>query len=225
MRRLAPFMLWLLLATLPQPALADITAEYYVWGPIGPTMKVQVAHNGDARLELGGHLAAIRRNGVMYLVRGDRRGPFVVRKDEFDRIEAQLERDRGPLVSDAEMEGARIVEAGEETVGGRRGTVLLIQGPGERGGDPETAFVVSEDPDLRPVGEVVGQFFGGPGGPIPMPGLDRIADIFARGTLIRMWVLLRLERTSSERIPPTAFDLPGPIVSGEEARSRLGPAW
>lgn len=225
MRRLASFLLLLLLAILPHPALADITAEYYVWGPIGPTMKVQVADNGDARVEMGGHLAAIRRNGVMYLVREDARGLFVLRKDEFDRIEAQLERERGPLFSDAEMEGARIVEAGEETVGGRRGTVLLIQEPGERADAREMAFVVSRDLDLRPVGEVVAQVFGRPGSPIPMPALDHVADIFARGTLIRMWVLLRLERTSGERIPPTAFDLPGPIVSGEEARRRLGPAW
>lgn len=224
MRRLAAFLLLsLLLGALPQPAHADITAEYYVWGVIGPTMKIQVADNGNARVEMGRHLVAIRRDGVMYLVRGDERGLFVLPEDEFRRIEAQLERERGPLFPEMASQDARIVEAGEEIVGGRRGIVLLIEEADGRVSERDTAFVVSPDPDLRPVGEVVAGIFGRSGGTAAMPG--PLADIHARGTLIRMWFMLRLERTSNEPIPPAAFELPGPVVGGEEARLRLGPAW
>ncbi len=229
MLRLAFLLVLLLLGTVPHPAHADITAEYYIWGIIGPTMKVQVADNGNARVEMGGHLAAIQRDGVLYLVRGDASGPFVLRKGEFDRIQAQLE--DGALFPSEEMEGARIVEAGEEVVGGRRGTVLLLEGPEDRAQDQtqgpgrDMAFVVSPDPDLRPVGAVVAQIFGGTGMPGSAAPPAILADLHARGTLIRMWFMLRLERTHNEPIPPAAFDLPGPIVSGEEARARLGPAW
>lgn len=225
MRGLVSILLALLFAIAPDPARADITAEYYVWGPIGPAMKVQVADNGDARVEMGGELVAIRRDGVMYLVREDSRGLFLLRMDEFERIEAQLNRERGPLLPDGDLDGTVIVEAGEETVGGRRGTILVFQTPGEDPSPPDMAFVVSQDPDLRPVGEIVAMVFARPGGLSPMPIRAAIAEIFARGTLLRMWTLVRLERTNSEAIPRTAFDLPGPIVSAEEARRRLGPAW
>jgi hypothetical protein len=172
---------------------------------------------------MGGHLAAIRRDGVMYLVRGDAQGRFLLREDEFERIEAQLQRERGPAFPEADIRGASIVEAGEEVVGGRRGIVLLIREADGRVNAQDMAFVVSPDPELRPVGEIVARIFGRAPDSFPLSNL--IADLHARGTLIRMWFMVRLERTSREPIPPGAFDLPGPIVSGEEARRRLGPAW
>lgn len=225
MLRLAALLAVLVLVALPRPAHADITAEYYVWGPIGPTMKVQVADNGNARVEMGGHLTAIQRDGVLYLVRADDAGSFVFRKDEFDRIEAEmLDPDLFPT---ERAQGVRIVEAGEETVGGRRGIALFLEEPGDPARDQERdqAFVVSPDDDLRPVGALVAQIWGGPMTPGALPRLQLMADIHARGTLIRMPLLLRLERTNNEPIPPAAFELPGPIVSGDEARARLGRAW
>ena len=66
-------------------------------------------------------------------------------------------------------------------------------------------------------------FSPGAGGLFPMNG--QIREIFARGTLIRMAFLVRLERTSRDPVPATAFELPGPELNGEEAEARLGPAW
>lgn len=225
MRRLVFFLTMVVLGALAQPAHADITAEYYVWGIIGPSMKVRVAVNGNARVEMNDHPVAIRRDGVTYLVREDEQGPFVLRKDEFDRIETQIGEDPDFAADAAGFDEVMIVEAGEEIVGGRRGTVLLLATPGEPAGSAEMAFVVTQDPDLMPVGPVVAEIFGSVTGLGQNPVSDTIADIHARGTLIRMWFMIRLERTDDEPIPASAFDLPGPIVNGEEARARLGAAW
>lgn len=216
----------LLWAVASRPAQADITADYYVWGTIGPTMKVQVADNGHARVEMGGHLVAIRRDGITYLVHTDEQGAFVVTADEFARIEASLTPNE-PFAAESDMvRGARIVEAGTEMVGGRTGRILLVQGEGDQAQSPEFAFVVSDDADLRPVGSVIAMIFGTPGAmPMASPVRGLIEQIHARGTLIRMWSLLRLTGTSSEPIPAAAFDLPGPILTGDEAYARLGRAW
>jgi hypothetical protein len=226
--------LWLLAVLLlsaagAEPARADITANYYVWGPIGPEMKVQVSDRGDARVEMGGHLTAIRRGGIMYLVRKDDRGTFVMTADEFERIEARLAA-ADPLPP--ELAGAgdvRVVEAGTEVVGGRRGTVLLVHDETEPVGAPqstEMAFVVSDDADLRPLGPVIARMFGG-GAAMPMPPAVRsmLDQVHSRGTLVRMWSLLRLTGTSREPIPPRAFALPGPVLNGDEAYARLSRAW
>lgn len=116
------FRFWLSIAMLlwavaSRPAQADITADYYVWGTIGPTMKVQVADNGHARVEMGGHLVAIRRDGITYLVHTDEQGAFVVTADEFARIEASLTPDDLFAAESDMVRGARIVEAGTEMVG------------------------------------------------------------------------------------------------------------
>jgi hypothetical protein len=209
-----------------EPAQADITADYYVWGPIGPTMKVQVSDSGDARVEMGGHLAAIRRNGIMYLVRADEQGTFVLTFAEFERIEASLMDEQSWPAEIASVGNATIVEAGTEVVGGRTGTVLLFPDEGGRTGSAEFAFVVSGDADLRPVGAVVATIFGrGPSTPMPAPVRRLVDQVHARGTLIRMWFMLRLTGTSSERIPPEAFELPGPVLTADEAYARLGHAW
>lgn len=222
--------LWLLIAatfwsTGAKPAQADITANYHAWGPIGPELKVQVADNGDARVEMRGEVVAIRRNGVIYLVRSDERGAFVLTIEEFERIEALLEREFPNLDLPASEDNANIIDAGTEVVGGRTGRVLLFDDGGPAH-STEMAFVVSTDPDLLPVGTVVSRIFGGGAG-MPMPQSIRrhLEEIHSRGTLIRMWSMLRLTGTSSERIPPEAFELPGPILTGEEARARLRRAW
>lgn len=208
------------------PARADITADYHAWGPIGPAMKVQVADSGDARVEMGGQLVAVRRDGVTYLVRHDDRGRFVLTIDEFERIEAGLTRE-DPLPDELAAAGdATLVEAGTEVVAGRTGTVLLFADEGGRAGPSELAFVVSADADLRPVGSVMARIFGG-GAAMPMPAPIRalLAEVDRRGTLIRMGFMLRLAGTSRERIPAAAFELPGPVVTGDEAHARLGRAW
>lgn len=214
----------LLWAAGSQSAEADITATYDAWGPIGPTLVVQVSDRGDARVEMGGRLVAIRRDGTMYLVRSDDRGTFVLTAGEFERIEASLMRDH-PFPDDSPAtENVRVVEAGTEVVGGRTGTVLLFEEEGRLPESSELAFVVSSDPDLAPVGPVMAQIFGGVALPMPEPVRRSINEVHRRGTPIRMWVLIRLTGTSSERIPASAFDLPGPVVSGEEAYRRLGRA-
>jgi hypothetical protein len=205
-------------------AQADVTAHYYVWGPLGPSMSIAVADNGDARIQIRGKTVAIRRGGVDYLVRGDASGPFVLRADEFARIEARKLREHGGLPGVPDTASARIVEYGIETVGGREGRILQLEEEGKASSDTHFAFVVNSDSDLAPVGPLVAMLFGAKSHDID-PALDLFRDVTSRGTLIRMAFMLRLERTSDQPIAPAAFALPGPEVSGEEAERRLGRAW
>jgi hypothetical protein len=207
------------------PARADITADYYLWGIIGPTMRVQVSDSGNARVEMGKRLVAIRRNGVMYLVRGDDQGEFVLTVDEFGRIETSLTGD-DLLEVEVPDGNVKVIDAGTEVVGGRTGIVLMFQEGTARPKSTDLSFVVNNDADLRPIGPVVSTLFG-PASTVPMPAPVRrmLEQVHGRGTLIRMWFMLRLTGTSNESIPVTAFELPGPVLTGEEAYARLGRAW
>ena len=216
-----------LLLTGATAARADITAEYSVYGPraLGRSMIVEVADNGDARILMhDGETVAIRRDGILYLVRRDAQGSFVLTFDEFARTEARLERESGAPIEFPELPPARVVECGTETVAGRRGVVLTLLGPDETECAPDFAFVMTSDPDLAPVGPLVAAISAGLGPEPIFPWADQLREIFARGTLIQNF-MLRLERTSDARIAPDAFELPGPVLSGDEARARLGPAW
>src|SRR5688572_16850589 len=143
-----------------RPAQADVTAHYYVWGPLGPSMSIAVADNGDARIQIRGKTVAIRRDGVDYLVRGDASERFVLRADEFARIEARKLREMGGLPEVPDMGPARIVEHGVETVGGREGKVLLLGEEGKTASDTSFGFVINSDSDLAPVGPLIAMFFG-----------------------------------------------------------------
>jgi len=208
-----------------QPAQADIIADYYVWGPLGPSMRVEASDNGDARIQMHDEIVGIRRGGIFYLVRRDAQGSFAIREDEFARVEARRQSETGGLPAPPfDLSTVRLVERGRETVGGHEGAVLVLEAPGEPASDGSFAFVVSSDSDLAPIGPVVAKIFGiGVGSPFPMG--DQVDEILARGTLIRMAFMLRLERTSHESIPEGAFELPGPILNGDEAEARLGRAW
>jgi hypothetical protein len=222
MRRLAWLSLPLFLAW-SNAARADITAEYSVQGPraLDLSMIVEVADNGDARILMhDGETMAIRRDGILYQVHRDAQGSFVLTWEEFARIQAQVERESGPTWPEAPP--ARIVECGTDTVAGRQGVVLTMQGPDETDCSRGLAFVVNSDADLAPVGPLVAAMFGGPGLET-VPYIALLREIYLRGTLIRNF-MLRLERTSDARIPPAVFELPGPVLGGEAARARLGPA-
>ena len=105
---------------------ADVIADYYVWGPIGPSMRIEVSDHGNARIQMRGETVAIRRDGIFYLVRRDEHGSFVILEEEFARIEARKLREMGDVPELTDMPSARLVERGVETVGGREGIVLLL---------------------------------------------------------------------------------------------------
>lgn len=222
--------LWTFAATLvvwAQPGRADITAIYALSGPraLGSTLIVEVADNGDARITADdGQTVAIRRDGTLYLARRDENGPFMVPSDEFARIEESKAREADGLPGLVELPPVRIEECGTEIVGGRRGVVLALLEQEETVCDPSFAFVVNSDADLAPVGPLVAAIVGGFGADAGFPLADQLREVFARGTLIRSF-MLRLESTSDAAIPASAFELPGPVVSGAEAEARLGPAW
>jgi|GEM_PF-5682757 len=230
MRRITGFLLLLLLASV-QTARADITAQYHLWGVIGPILKVEVAENGNARVSMRHGTALIRRDNILYHVESDDQGTFLVREEDFRSYHRRVIAEGGlPELPPMQAGDLEIVELGLETVGGREGKVMAVQPRGQPLGEAERkelrqfATVISSDPDLAPVGPLVTSIFGGD----LLEGLPGMKDIFAkmreiseRGAPIRIGWFLALETTSNEPIPATAFDLPGPVVSGEEAAIRL----
>jgi hypothetical protein len=229
MRRLACFVLLMVAAV--QPARADITAEYRLWGVIGPVFKVEVANNGNARVQLRHGTAVIRRDGILYHVQRDADGAFLIPNPDFTAYHRRITAEAGapdlPALPDAALE---IIELGTEKVGGRTGMVLGVSERGrtlpeaERNEMRPFAVVISQDRDLAPVGPLVNGVFGAEiAGALPGAAdvMGRMREIYQRGTPIRIAWFLMLERTSNRAIPAEAFDLPGPVLTGEQAERRL----
>jgi len=149
-----------------------------------------------------------------------------------------------------------VVEGGTETVGGRRGRVYTItpvmapaepsptpaapvMSAGPHGHDfdgpeadeenalpPSFQVVISDDPELAPVGREMARLFES--GTIlieallgTMPGaVAEVRRLLAQGTLIRFGDQMRLRSVGHEPVPESAFALPGPVLTRAQLRAR-----
>lgn len=214
------------------PATADITATYGVSGGRLPNMVIRVNDRGDSRTTTGNQMAVLTVGGETYIVMADLNGLFAVRQGDVMTAFSDLVAGQSPeLASSDETSGAHspsyeIVEAGTETVGGREGTVLSVRREGQ---DPDIAdrYVVSRDPRLAPIGAVLARQFSASTnamrGVADVTGFwAYIADIFARGTVIRFGNLFRLESVDEGEIPSSEFALPETILTRDEFAARMG---
>jgi hypothetical protein len=87
--------------------------------------------------------------------------------------------------------------------------------------------VISDDPQLAPVGREMARLFDSAANPImeavmgtPPPVVAQIRELLRRGTVLRIGNELRLRSVSTEEVADTAFVLPGPVLTRAEVRAR-----
>lgn len=233
----------LAVAAAATPAAADVTA-HYVAGPVAngvPLMTIEVNDRGDTRVAMGNRSAVLTVDGVTYLVQADLGGVYVARQDDFLAVSIENARTMmGPdfhppahpsRPASAEPEPLRVVQGGTETVGGRTGTVWQLRDAHARPGVAGFDFVVSTDPDLAPIGRLLAdQNRASREGLRQLVGTEAIdstgffsgiADIFSRGTVIRMGRIMRLDSVDTRPIPAADFVLPSPPLTREQLAARM----
>lgn len=218
-----------LLMLLPMPALADVTASYIA----GPKDKlvIEADDGGNFRVGLGEKFWVIRRGGVDYVLAPNAVGDLKVAR--FDDVLALV---AGQLKGKEDGASATIFEmhaGATESVAGHGGTVWLFgpraEAPGKEAPKP-LDIVMSGDPALAPVGAVfrhivavanplIGNMFGG-GGNFP----TATAELFAKGTPIRIGPALTLESVSTAEIAAARFELPGPVLEPVEFLQAIMPS-
>jgi hypothetical protein len=227
------------------PAAADMTARYS-YAPGGPVvMTVEVNDRGDSRISGGSRMAAITVDGVAWVATGDLDGVYAVRRDDMFAAMEEVAQAMAratlppefanlPPPSEDETSGYRAVERGTITIAGRSGTRWLLASRVPRPRDsmePEWVFVVSDDPQLAPIGRAIARQFrlerrgfsmspaGGEfGGALP----PEMLAVVQRGTLIGIDGQLYLRSVETAPVPPSAFTLPPTLLTREQFKVRAG---
>lgn len=206
---------------LAAPAQADITARFAQTSR--PPMVVEVRDNGDSRITVNDGFY-LRRDGAAYMILSDTRGTFAARQEDFVALIREL-MGAAPELQPPGDSQVSLGRQGEETVGGRRGTRFRLKFVGSANPEETLDVVISDDPELAPVGRAMEAQLA------PLlsasmtgtPGLFQgLADLMARGTVIRFGFLWELESVATGPVDAAAFELPGPVLSGEALRERLG---
>jgi len=165
----------------------------------------------------------VTRDGVMYMVLNDAQGSFVVRQQDFMALMAELLGVGGRSEAPAGGNRVAIVQTGSETLAGRAGTVFRLSPPQHPADSVE--LVISADPELAPLGPAMAghlaPFFETIGR--ATPGLSAaMVELMARGTLIRLGDLWRLDSVVIAPVAPSAFALPSAPIDREALAARLG---
>jgi len=218
--RAASLLAALFALVLSAPAHADITARFRQAD--GQPMVVEVNESGESRTTVS-HAVYVTTGGVTYIILTDAQGTFVVRQQDFMALMAQLLRAAGQADPRADGEGVTMAEAGNETLAGRVGTVFRLSRPQHPADSLD--LVISADPELAALGRAlaghIAPFFTTMGG--AMPGVAAAAsELMARGTLIRLGDLWRLDSVETAMVAPSSFALPSAPISAQALAARLG---
>jgi hypothetical protein len=202
-----------LLMLLPAPALADVTASYTAGSAV---FTVEVDDGGNTRAGIDGRFVLIHRDGIDYVVMYDHDGvPHVARAGEA--LAGFAEKTPPP---DRKWRTELSAE-GDATVAGHSGSVWRF-GPA---GELPLEFVMSADPTLAPVGQLlaraadtVGKFIDAHVGPTGDAAAG-LRALFSHGTPIRILeaavepapgkIMIELRSVSTAEIDTHRFDLPG----------------
>lgn len=215
------------------PAAADISARYVSPMTSAITVTVEVNDKGDSRVSMGNQMAVVTLDGVSYLLQADLSGVYAVRQEDW--IAVQVAAMRAALPADfgkgPELPPYEVTEGGTETVAGRTGKVWWLRMKGEPappGGSRPSGFdfVVSTDPDLAPVGRALANQMGQSSAMMaevagPSGFMARSDSIFAKGTVIRMSRVMRLDSVDTKPVPASQFVLPT-ILTREQFAQRSG---
>lgn len=213
------------------PATADVTARYALGNGAVPGMIVQADDKGHVRVAMGNQVAILLLDGETYFLTADLSGLYAAKQE--DLLAVMTEQMRAMIPPDAAAAPPSdtmvydIVSGGTEIVGGRSGTVWTLR-PHGQAADIPFDFVISTDPDLAPIGRAFAAQFGSSStmmrnmlGSVPDMAAKAQA-ILAKGAVIRMGRLMRLESVDKAPVPASAFALPGPVLDRAQLRARMG---
>ena len=205
---------------LAAPAQADIMARFAQ--PNGLPLVVEVRDNGDSRIVVNDGVY-LRRDGASYMILTDASGTFVARQEDFVGFMRAL-LGAAPELQAPSDSPVSLGRQGEEVVAGRRGTLFRVKFVGSASPEETMDIVISDDPELAPVGRAMAAQLG----PLltasiaSTPGLSQgLADLMARGTVIRFGFVWELESVETGPVDASGFALRGSPLSGEPLRERL----
>jgi hypothetical protein len=202
-------------------------------------MTIAVNDRGDSRISQGDDVSLLTVGGADYMLVTDRLGTLVARKEDFAAIQAEDARalrgpDRPAPRADGDSAQWRVhpVRGGTETVGGRTGTVWVLRDTQGRPDFLTSAYVVSTDADLAPVGRASAHWMADAIAAARQRGEtdteahdEGVNAIYALGTVIRQGDDFALESVDTNPIPASVFALPSPPLTREQLAARMrGPA-
>lgn len=217
------------------PAAADITARYV--SPINNAvaMTVQVNDKGDSRVSMGNQIAFLTIGGDTYLLLSDLSGVYAVRQEDWIAFHAEIMREALPadFAQESGLPTYAVTEGSTETIGGRVGKVWWLRAKGQpapAAGATRSGFdfVVSADSDLAPIGRALAKQMAASS--LMMTGVigsmgnfsAGLTEIFAKGTVIRMSRVFRLDGVDTHAVPASEFMLPPTVLTREQFAARNG---
>jgi hypothetical protein len=214
-------------------ARADTTAVYKAKS-LPMSMSIEIADEGAVRYQMSqGRTYGLVLKDVDYFVEMGARGPVVDRAN--DLITAQREAMAAMLPDFAKhfqehggAQGPPLVAGGKITINGRVGRAYSYPSANK---EPKTepVVVISDDPDLAPIGKVMANQFGKSmtmvssmmGG--NTPGLFKeMVRVLQTGAPLR-FAGMELISVNHAAIDPKRFDLPGEPETLDQIRDRLKP--
>ena len=197
-------------------------------------LQIDVHDTGDARIaEVGSEDYGLLIGGDFYIVDIEGGKPVVARlKDVATAIDRVLPPIFKGLLDKAaaDMPSTQLrIEAGEPgEAGGRSGRVYHVRGLDSNDPNKATDYLISVDPDLKPVGATLEQFMNAalvPSAPLMgdmAPAL--IAEtraIFALGTPIDVGGRFRLNMAGKAAFPAAYFRLPAPAQTIDQLTAAM----
>lgn len=224
--RLIPALCLLLLPL--APANAGLRAVYGSSGE-SRTLVVEVADNGDARIaESGDESYGLMLGGQFHVV-SRQNGAWMTAR--IVDVAAAIDRAMPPIFGDALTHAGparpvaklTIKQQGERTIAGRKGVVWTISGIGGASDGQAAEYVMSEDADLKPVGQVLEQFMHAallPGAPLLGSAAAELVEetraIFALGTPLDVGGRFQLRSVEKADIDAARFALPAKPATVDE---------
>ena len=219
-----------LLALLPAPALADVTAHYTAKDQ---SLTIEADDHGNVRLTVADKFTLIRRDGVDYaVIRIPAGTDLVVRADDvLKMIAAQMQGAHPPTSAATPKLDFTLAQGSDETVAGHAGTVWNFgpAPPDAQAGDSAKGapaardrfdIVMSSDPALAPVGgflrhlfDTVAPMFLSTFGDSNF--VQRVDELFAHGAPVRIGPVLTLTAVETTPIAADHFVLPAPVMSAD----------
>ncbi|RYY23325.1 MAG: hypothetical protein EOP62_20455 [Sphingomonadales bacterium] len=217
-----------ILALLPMPALADVTARYSTGKDV---LLVEIDDNGNARVGIDGQFGLIRRDGTDYavMIGADGETRVVELAELIELMGGANKASAGTANPAIERANFLLIAKGEATVAGRVGVIWSFGPEKENDGRPGEMLevVMSADPTLAPIGTLLRRMMGTlqPFVAMIVPEASgfypKAVELAAKGAPLRV-AKIELQSIDTADIAAARFDLPAPVISAAEFAATMG---